>query len=47
MSGSPGLDQGPADDELGQVNNQTQEEEHAPQHGEGLAKHGVGGFGRA
>ena len=47
VSGGPGLHQGPAHDDLRQVDDQTEEEEHAPQHGEGLAEHGVGGFGRA
>ena len=47
VSGSPGLDQGPADNNLRQVDDQTEKEEYTPQHGEGLAKHSVGGFGRA
>ena len=47
VSGGPGLDQGPADNNLRQVDDQTEQEEHTPQHREGLAKHSVGGFGRA
>ena len=47
MSGGPGLDQGPAHDDLRQVNYQTEQKEHTPKHGEGLAKHSVGGLGRA
>ena len=47
VSGGPGLDQGPADNYLRQVDDQTEQEEHGPQHGEGLAENGVGGFGRA
>ena len=47
MSGGPGLDQGPAHDDLRHVNDQTKQEEHTPQHREGLAEHSMGGFGRA
>ena len=47
MSGGPGLDQGPAHDDLHQVDDQTEQEEHTPQHREGLAEHSMGGFGRA
>ena len=47
VSRGPGLDQGPADNYLRQVDDQTEQEEHTPQNREGLTKHSVGGFGRA